>query len=123
MTHRLSFSATPASIDEATTTAALLAVSSLGLTEEVTQDNGDQYNPDANIQTYLEEPTSVKVRGGTKMTGTVLVSGFLNARERTDQFIFDLLNHEDSAFDFTKIVAFVDDVKFAKKRLLSRSAR
>lgn len=57
------------------------------------------------------------------MTGTVLVSGFVNARERTDQFIFDLLNHEDSAFDFTKIVAFVDDVKFAKKRLLSRSAR
>jgi len=51
------------------------------------------------------------------------VSGFVNAKERTDQFVFDLLNHEDSAFEFNKIIAFVDDEKFAKKRLLSRSAR
>jgi hypothetical protein len=55
---------------------------------------------------------------------TVLVSGWVRDKERTDQFVFDLLNHEDNgAFDFTKIIAFVDDTKFAKKRLLSRSAR
>ena len=52
-----------------------------------------------------------------------MVSGFVNVKERTDQFVFDLLNHEDSAFEFKRIVAFVDDEKFAKKRLLSRSAR
>jgi len=41
----------------------------------------------------------------------------------SDQTIFDLLNDEESAFDFSSIVAFVDDAKFAKKRLISRSAR
>lgn len=47
----------------------------------------------------------------------------MNAKERTDQTVFDFLNHEDSAFQFSSIVAFVDDAKFAKKRLISRSAR
>lgn len=78
-------------------------------------------NPDKNIQSYLEEPDSVDPR--SNLEGKVLVSGFVNTKERTDQFVFDLLNHEDSAFEFKKIVAFVDDIKFAKKRLLSRSAR
>ena len=50
-------------------------------------------------------------------------SGAANARERSDQFLFDLLNHEDSAFEFGKIVAAVHDPALAKKRLLSRSAR
>jgi hypothetical protein len=47
----------------------------------------------------------------------------VNVKSRTDQVVFDLLNHEDSAFEFSKIVAFVNDAKFSKKRLLSRSAR
>ena len=51
------------------------------------------------------------------------MSGFVNSKDRTDQFIFDLLNHEESAFEFDKIVAFVDDEKSSRKRLLSRSAR
>ena len=78
-------------------------------------------NPNTNIQAYLEEPDTVDPR--SKLAGSVMVSGFVNEKERTDQFVFDLLNHEDSAFEFKKIVAFVDDEKFAKKRLLSRSAR
>ena len=51
------------------------------------------------------------------------MSGWVNSRERTDQTVFDFLNHEESAFAFDKIVAFVNDAKFSKKRLISRSAR
>lgn len=74
-----------------------------------------------NIQDYLEEPVAVEARESVE--GTCLVSGLVNTKERTDQFCYDLLNHEESAFEFDKIIAFVDDEKFAKKRLLSRSAR
>jgi hypothetical protein len=81
----------------------------------------DNKNPQANIQAYLKAPESVEARNN--IDGIVMVSGLVKTTERTDQFIFDLLNHEESAFEFEKIVAFVDDVKFAKKRLLSRSAR
>lgn len=79
------------------------------------------YNPDRNIQTYLQEPDELDARDHLK--GSVMVSGLVNTKERSDQFIFDLLNHEESAFEFDKIVAFVNDAKFSKKRLLSRSAR
>jgi hypothetical protein len=78
-------------------------------------------NPEERIQDYLKEPEAVEAR--TTIDGTCLVSGLVNVKDRTDQFLFDLLNHEDSAFEFSKIVAFVDDAKFSKKRLLSRSAR
>lgn len=78
-------------------------------------------DPEKKIQDYLEEPEAVEAR--TNVDGICLVSGLINAKDRTDQFIFDLLNHEDSAYEFTKIIAFVDDSKFSKKRLLSRSAR
>jgi hypothetical protein len=69
----------------------------------------------------LPPPGAVEAR--SNIDGTVLVSGLVREKERTDQFIFDLLNNEESAFEFSKIVAFVDDAKFANKRLLSRSAR
>ena len=84
-------------------------------------DSAENQNPEERIQAYLKAPDAVEAR--TNVDGTVLVSGLVKSQERTDQFIFDLLNHEESAFEFDKIVAFVDDVKFAKKRLLSRSAR
>ena len=74
-----------------------------------------------NIQAYLMKPQPVEAR--ESIDGTILVSGLVKSKERTDQYIFDLLNDEESAFKFQKIVAFVDDVSFAKKRLLSRSAR
>ena len=73
------------------------------------------------IQDYLPEPQAVEAR--SQIDATITVSGAANAHERTDQFLFDLLNHQDSAFEFTKIVAAVRDPALAKKRLLSRSAR
>jgi hypothetical protein len=78
-------------------------------------------NPETNVQAYLPEPAAVEARDN--IDGTCLVSGLVRNKDRTDQFLFDLLNHEDSAFEYAKIVAFVDDPAFAKKRLLSRSAR
>jgi hypothetical protein len=81
----------------------------------------EKRNPAEDVQAYLKAPEPVEAR--VNIDGTVLVSGMVRTQERTDQFIFDLLNHEESAFEFDKIVAFVDDEKFAKKRLLSRSAR
>eukprot|EP00594_Rhizosolenia_setigera_P007625 CAMPEP_0178954186 /NCGR_PEP_ID=MMETSP0789-20121207/8847_1 /TAXON_ID=3005 /ORGANISM="Rhizosolenia setigera, Strain CCMP 1694" /LENGTH=486 /DNA_ID=CAMNT_0020635553 /DNA_START=82 /DNA_END=1542 /DNA_ORIENTATION=+ len=81
----------------------------------------DEFDPEESITAYLSAPDSVAAK--SNLDGSVLVSGWVNTRERSDQFVFDLLNHEDSAFQFDKIVAFVDDMKFAKKRLLSRSAR
>lgn len=81
----------------------------------------ENLNPDSNIQSYLDEPDIIDQRDN--LDGTCMVSGFVNAKERSDQFVFDLLNSEDNAFAFEKIVAFVNDEKSAKKRLLSRSAR
>jgi hypothetical protein len=78
-------------------------------------------DPAKDLQDYLSEPDAVEARD--TIEGTVLVSGLVQNSERTDQYLFDLLNHEESAFTFDKIVAFVPDEKFAKKRLLSRSAR
>jgi len=81
----------------------------------------EEADPETKIQAYLKQPQPVEAR--SNLDGTCLVSGLVKTKERTDQTIFDLLNLEDSAFKFDKIVAFVDDVKFAKKRLLSRHAR
>jgi hypothetical protein len=86
-----------------------------------TDEATEKKNPEDSIQSYIKAPEPVEARDN--IDGTVLVSGLVKSKERTDQFIFDLLNHEESAFSFKKIVAFVDDEKFAKKRLLSRSAR
>lgn len=98
-----------------------LYISSWGKASSDTDTTFKNDNPSTNIQSYLEEPDTIDPR--SNLEGSCLVSGFVNAKERTDQFVFDLLNHEDSAFEFNKIIAFVDDEKFAKKRLLSRSAR
>lgn len=81
----------------------------------------ERENIEQNVQAYLKEPQAVEARAN--VDGTCLVSGLVRSKERTDQTIFDLLNHEDSAFEFDKLIAFADDIKFAKKRLLSRSAR
>ncbi|CAB1098260.1 unnamed protein product [Ectocarpus sp. CCAP 1310/34] len=52
--------------------------------------------------------------------GKVLVTGFLNSKQRTDQFVFDILQAQGR---WEKIVAFSDSVAFAKKRLVSRKSR
>lgn len=49
-----------------------------------------------------------------------MVSGFLNSKERTDQFVFDILQAQGK---WEKIVAFSDNMSFAKKRLVSRKSR
>jgi hypothetical protein len=107
-----------------TDTSSILYISSWGTKgppSRWAEDTTENKNPEQNIQSYLKAPEPVEARD--KIDGTFIVSGLVKSKERTDQFIFDLLNHEESAFAFKKIVAFVDDVKFAKKRLLSRSAR
>jgi hypothetical protein len=84
-----------------------------------TDDTTERKSPEDNIQSYLKAPQPIEARDN--IDGTVLVSGLVRSKERTDQFLFDLLNNEESAFGFKKIVAFVDDEKLSKKRLLSRS--
>mmetsp|Transcript_33886 Transcript_33886/g.49071 ORF Transcript_33886/g.49071 Transcript_33886/m.49071 type:complete len:479 (-) Transcript_33886:300-1736(-) len=80
-------------------------------------------DPAEKVEVYVKEPEPMEPRAN--LDGRALVSGWVNAQERSDQFVFDLLNNHDgiSAFDFQQIVAFVDDGPFAKKRLLSRSSR
>jgi hypothetical protein len=78
-------------------------------------------NPAEDVQSYIPPPQPVDAR--INIDGTVLVSGLVSSKDRTDQTIFDFINSEVSAFEYEKIIAFVDDVKFSKKRLLSRSAR
>lgn len=91
-------------------------------------------DPEKRIQDYLPEPGAVEAR--SNIDGTILVSSSSSSsdsissndaqppqQQRTDQFLFDLLNHQDSAFEFKTITAFVQDAAVAKKKLLSRSAR
>jgi len=85
------------------------------------RDKDENENPEENIQSYITEPEPVAAKAD--LTGNVLVSGYVQTKERTDQQVFDFLNSEESAFKFDKIIALVPDMKFAKKRLLSRSAR
>ena len=80
-------------------------------------------NPEEKVSAYVQPPESLEPRAN--LSGKALVSGYVNTQERADQQVFDILNNHDgvSAFEFEKIVAFCDDASFAKKRLLSRSAR
>merc|ERR1711971_728722 len=84
------------------------------------KEDGD-INPEENLQGYIPTPEPIPAK--SKLDGSVIVSGYVRSKERTDQLVFDFLNAEESAFNFKKIIALVPDVKFAKKRLLSRSAR
>lgn len=56
----------------------------------------------------------------------MLVHNLGNSKTRMDSFCFECLNDNDHpliAGQFQKIIAFVNDVKFSKKRLIGRSAR
>lgn len=112
LSHRLSSSSTSTE---------LYMISSWGVKGNPAFRTKERLDPERNIQDYLPEPGPVEAR--SNIDGTILVSGLVNHKDRTDQFLFDLINHEDSAFEFKNITAFVDDATFAKKRLLSRSAR
>jgi hypothetical protein len=75
-------------------------------------------NPVKDIQSYIPSPDSVEVRPNLEQS-TCIVSG----SKRIPLDLFYLLNHEDSAFGFKKIVSISDDVKASKKQLLTRQAR
>lgn len=116
-----SFGVSSSSSSSSTQSQTALYISSWGTKGPPAFRQQERGNPEDRIQDYLPEPGPVEARAN--IDATCLVSGCCHAKDRTDQFLFDLLNHQDSAFEFEKIVAFVDDIKFAKKRLLSRSAR
>ena len=68
----------------------------------------------------------VELKSFESLGPVVMYHGLGNSRERMDSFAFENLNSKDHPVfqgRFTKIVAFVDDVKFSKKRLIGRSAR
>lgn len=98
-----------------------LYISSWGAKGPPSRWKDEDPDPEQKIQSYLKPPEPIAARA--TLSGTVLVSGWVNNKERTDQTIFNFLNDEESAFQFEKIVAFVNDAKFAKKRLISRSSR
>jgi hypothetical protein len=104
-----------------TSSSTKLFISSWGARGPPSRWKEPEADPSQKIQSYLKAPEPIAAK--SNLDGNVLVSGWVNAKERTDQTVFDFLNHEESAFKFEKIVAFVNDAKFAKKRLLSRSAR
>jgi len=69
--------------------------------------------------TPVQAPTAIRSDLGT----SVLISGF-DPTDPSSTEILALLNNEESPhFAFTKIVAHVEDVKLAKKRLIGRNAR
>jgi len=107
-----------------TSSSTRLYISSWGTKGPPSRWASDVKDIEKRIQDYLPEPEAVEARDN--IDATILVSGAVNNKEPSSgdqQFLFDLLNHQDSAFEFDKIVAFVNDAAFSKKRLLSRSAR
>lgn len=112
------FSQLPFSFSPSTTR---LYISSWGAKGPPSRRVEEDPDPEKKIQSYLKAPEPVAAR--TNLDGTVLVSGWVNSKERTDETIFGFLNDEEAPFKFSKIAAFVDDVAFAKKRLISRKSR
>lgn len=74
------------------------------------------------VMSYLstvQAPTAIRSTLGS----SVLISGF-DPTDPSATEVLDFLNNEDSPhLPFTKIVAHVEDMKMAKKRLISRTAR
>lgn len=83
------------------------------------EENMDKLN---NVMQYLSEvkaQTAIRSDLGT----SVLISGF-DPKDPSSTEILDFLNDEESPhFQFTNIVAHVNDMKLAKKRLIGRNAR
>lgn len=110
----------PAAPSSSSTTA--LYISSWGVKGPPAFRTNERENPAEKVQAYLRAPEPVEAR--SNIDGTCLVSGLIRPGVTLDdQFVFDLLNHQDSAFEFDKIIAFCGDIKLAKKQLISRSAR
>lgn len=81
---------------------------------------------EAEIRGDVEAPEKNMTEAGAPppllptLNGGVAVSGLLDAPERTDQQVFDVLHAQGV---WSRIVALTPDPAFAKKRLISRSAR
>lgn len=72
---------------------------------------------------YLSETQRPNTALRPDLGTTVLISGF-DPTDPSSTEILDFLNSEDSPhFPFAKIIAHVDDVGVARKRLISRTAR
>jgi hypothetical protein len=67
----------------------------------------DNLNLEQNVQASLPEPSAIEARNS--LEGVYFVSGCDHSQDYTNQFELDLLNLQDSAFEFTKIVANVKD--------------
>jgi len=74
------------------------------------------------VMGYLNEvqaPTAIRSNLGT----SVIISGFDPTDPASTEILAFLNNEESAHFQFTKIVAHVEDMKVAKKRLIGRNAR
>lgn len=74
------------------------------------------------VMGYLSEvqaPTAIRSNLGT----SVIISGFDPLDPASTEILAFLNNEESAHFQFTKIVAHVEDMKVAKKRLIGRNAR
>ena len=92
------------------------------ITNLYTTQDEDNIRAQNDIMKYLDLPPPVAIR--PNLGSTVLVSGF-DPSDASATMVLDFLNSEDSPHfrTFTKIVAFVEDGKLARKRLIGRNAR
>jgi len=67
----------------------------------------------------IQAPTATRSNLGT----SVMISGFDPQDPASNEVLAFLNNEESPQFQFTKIVAHVEDMKMAKKRLIGRNAR
>ena len=109
---------TPAVLRSTTTSNTRLFISSW-TSDRPREQSKQARDPDQYIQDYLPAPEAVEAR--STIDGALVVTGLVG--ERNDQFLLDLLNHQESAFEFETIRLLVPDAGKAKKQLLSRSAR
>eukprot|EP00612_Vaucheria_litorea_P001673 CAMPEP_0171455944 /NCGR_PEP_ID=MMETSP0945-20130129/2634_1 /TAXON_ID=109269 /ORGANISM="Vaucheria litorea, Strain CCMP2940" /LENGTH=420 /DNA_ID=CAMNT_0011981281 /DNA_START=43 /DNA_END=1305 /DNA_ORIENTATION=+ len=73
-----------------------------------------------NIKCFKANKLCMQSDDESENRGKILVSGFLTSKVRTDQFVFDVLHAQSK---WNSIVAFSPSTSFAKKRLISRTAR
>jgi hypothetical protein len=114
----------PAATASASTSTTLYQFGTLGFNTNNLYSREEEQNmrTQNEVMGYLSEvqaPTTIRSNLGT----SVLISGF-DPKDPSSTEILDFLNNEDSPhFPFTKIVAHVEDMKAAKKRLIGRNAR
>ena len=104
-----------------TPSSSALSVESMSISGETDLSTPASSDPNVNIQAYLSKKNSVLARDN--LVGNCLVSGAMSPEGKPEEDLFEMLNSAESGFDYTKIIAFSDDNKATKKRLLSRRSR